>query len=110
MPSNYALNNVTAPVGAPIGVGLPGCSTLAIGQWVYSFNVDVVNSSILWQLQGVALPTGDPQMADWTPFAWVQMTPGSRTLSRNGVTGIRFYAANPTANPQAIVTIEAVCA
>lgn len=106
MPSNYALNNVTAPANAPD----PVLSTLAVGVFVDHFNIDVANAAIFWQLQGVKQPTDPPQMADWSQFAYIQMIPGSRSISRNGVTGIRFYAVNAAASPQAIVTIEAVLA
>lgn len=105
MASNYALNNVTAPSPAPTLA-----STLVVGVFVDHFNIDVTNAAVYWQLQGVALPTGTPQNADWTPFVAVQMIPGSRTISRVGVTGIRFWAVNAAANPQAIVTVEAVVA
>ena len=105
MPSNYALNNVTAPSNAPTQA-----STLAIGVFVDHFNIDVSNAAIYWQLQGVKQQSDPPQMADWSQYAYVQMIPGSRSIARQGVTGIRFYAVVAAATPQAIVTIEAVLA
>jgi len=103
--SNYALNNITAPVNAPTVA-----STIEVGFFLDHINIDVTNAAIYWQLKGIKQPTDPAQMADWSQFAYVQMIPGSRTITRQGITGIRFYAVNAAAAPQAIVTVEAVIA
>lgn len=73
-------------------------------------NVDVANQGIYWSLKQT--DDLDPrQSGSWQPE--VYMAPGSRTLSRAGMVGVRFRAAVPAAqlSPgvlQAVVTVEAV--
>lgn len=71
-------------------------------------NLDVLNQAIYWQLKlGFGAGSGNWEAAE------KKMTPGSRTISRPGITGIRVRAAVPAAQlppgfPQAIVDVEAV--
>jgi hypothetical protein len=108
VPSNYALNQIVAP-DPP---NPTKASTLTVGVFVHHFNIDVLNQGIFWQLQSTPLPTDPPQMGTFQAYAFVYMPPGSRTILRPQVTGIRFYAAMAAASlpagNQAIVTIEAV--
>src|SRR5215471_12054729 len=67
-------------------------------------NIDVYNQSIYWQLK---FPPGNWEGTE------VHMGPGSHSLSRGIVRGIRFRAATPVAQipvgqTQAIVTLEAL--
>jgi len=102
---SYALNAVTAP-------DKPSQNATLQGSGFFSrVNLDVVNESIFWQLLQINNP-GDPyRLATWQQP--VQMIPGSRTLIRWGIVGVRFYAVIPAASlpagtNQAIVTAELV--
>ena len=78
------------------------------GTPIHHFNIDVNNGAIYWQLQKAAYgATGTWESTE------VYMTPGSRSIYRAGVTGIRVRAAIPAASLpagqlQSVVTIEAV--
>lgn len=102
---NAALNNITAPDA------YAQQATLDTGGWVEHINIDVANSAIYWQIKQASRPTDTPGMATWQ--AEVFMPPGSKSLYRGGVTGIRFRAAVlaaqlPAGTAQAQVTVELV--
>ena len=99
----WALNNITAPDA------YNSAQTLLNLNGVSRINIDVANQGIYWQLQrssGTRL---------YTEGSWdteVFMAPGSRSLFRANVTGVRIRAAVPAANlpagsNQAVVTVEA---
>ena len=72
--------------------------------------IDVVNQPIYWQLKRRS--GGSPYAGDWEGVE-VYMLPGSRTIQRSGIVGIRVRAAIPAAQLpagafQAVVTVEAV--
>jgi hypothetical protein len=101
---SWALNNITAPDF------YTDAATLNNLPWPQRINLDVANQAIWWQVSEVdarALYTE----ARWTGETY--MTPGSRTLLRAGLRGIRFRAAIPAAQIpagtyQAQVTAEAI--
>jgi len=100
---SWALNNVTAPDN------YTDAATLQNLPFPTRINIDVTNQAIYWQLQ-TAAGTGLYSEASWG--AEVYMPPGSRSLYRAGVRGIRIRAATPAnqlpaGTPQAQVTIEA---
>lgn len=102
---NSALNAVTAPDQYAT------TATLDTGNWIDHFNLDVANQAIYWQMKQASRPGENPQMASWQ--AEVYMTPGSRSITRPGMTGARFRAATaaaslPSGATQAIVTLEIV--
>lgn len=118
MPS-YSLNNVTAPdiylaagqagvngVGAAVGP-----ATLAFLPILDHINIDVVNGAIYFSLQQTNR-LSSPNSGTFQPETF--MAPGSRTITRVGVVGIRIRAAvlavnlQPTSPGQAQVTVEAV--
>jgi len=101
---NASLNNVTAPDA------YTQAATIDSGMFVDRINLDVANQAIIWQLKESARG-GPPGQASWQ--AEVLMLPGSRTLTRPFVTGLRFRAATLAANlpagaTQAAVTVELV--
>lgn len=99
----WALNNVTAPDQ------YSDAATLQNLNGVTRLNIDVANQAIFWQLK---LPRGSNL---FTEAAWDQevfMLPGSRSLFRPGVVGVRIRAAIPAAHlpvggSPAQVTVEA---
>jgi hypothetical protein len=103
MPS-WALNNVTAPDA------YTQAATLDNLPFPAKLNIDVMNQAVYWQLRQAA-GTGL-----WSEGTWGQeifMIPGSRSIIRAGVRGIRIRAAVLAANLpagqlQAQVTVEAV--
>lgn len=99
----WALNNITAPDS------YQPSSTLANLNGVTRINLDVTNAGIYWQLQ---LTSGTGLYTEGTWDTEVFMASGSRSLFRNGITGIRVRAAIPAAqipagSSQAQVTVEA---
>jgi hypothetical protein len=101
----WALNNITAPdtyTPAATLDNLPGPSTI---------NIDVANQAIYWQLR-LLVGTGLATEGTWSQEIF--MSPGSRSLNRSGVRGVRVRAAIPLATlqaqgaAQAQVTVEAV--
>lgn len=108
--SSWALNNITAP-DAPDSSSTLGGSPGAWLSGITRVNIDCANQAIYWQL---CLSSGPSQL--YTSGSWdqpVYMTPGSRTLIRAGILGVRVWAATPAANlpssvSQAQVTVEAV--
>lgn len=103
--SSWALNNITAPDA------YTAASTLSNLPFPSRINLDVVNQGIYWQLQQAAGPGGLSTSGTWGQEVF--MSPGSRSLRRSGVRGIRVRAAVPAANLpssglQAQVTIEAI--
>lgn len=107
---SWAINNVTAP-DAYTPSGQVGGATLNNLPVLDHINIDVTNQAIFWQLQ-----LTDPVALLETQAAWdqeVYMTPGSRSLYRPGMCGIRIRAALTAASLpagafQAQVTVEAV--
>lgn len=102
---SWALNNITAPDA------YADTSTLANLPFPQRINVDVANQAIYWQLQQASGPTAMSTEGTWGQE--VYMPPGSRTLYRAGVRGIRIRAATPaaslpTGSSQAQVTVEAI--
>lgn len=94
---NYALNNVTTAdqYTAP--------NTLAPLPVLDHVNIDVSNAAIYWQLQQTNDLTSD-RSGSWQTEVF--MSPGSRTLSRAGMVGVRVRSAAPGVPAQA--TVEAV--
>ncbi|HET7047859.1 MAG TPA: hypothetical protein VFI54_06265 [Solirubrobacteraceae bacterium] len=102
---SWALNNITAPDA------YTSASTLQNLPFPGRVNLDVTNQAIYWQLQQASGPTGMNTEGTWQREVF--MGPGSRTLFRAGVRGIRVRAAVPAASlpagaTQARVTIEAI--
>lgn len=101
---SWPLNNQTAP-----DTYTPA-STLDNLPFPTRVNIDVANQAIYWQLKQAS---GSGLSTEGTWGQEVYMTPGSRTLSRTGIRGIRVRAAITAANlpagaTPARVTIEAV--
>lgn len=99
---NAAINALTAPDQ------YDAASTLDTGRFVNWFNIDVYNQAIYWSIKQAA-PRQTPGMAQWGPD--IYMGPGSRTIQRVYVAGMRFRAAIKAANlpagaAQAVVTLE----
>jgi len=92
---SYALNNVTtqdAYTAATTLDLLPPCSRV---------NLDVNNTAIYWS---VKLAVAGTQLGAWGPDVF--MSPGSRTLQRSNIVGIRVRSA--VAGKPAQVTAECV--
>lgn len=117
MPS-YPLNNFTAPdaylpPGATAGNGRGqtcGPATLQQLPPIDHVNIDVANTSIYWSIAQAA-PLDANRAGTWQDETF--MSPGSRTITRQGITGIRVRAAVtasllPASVVQAQVTVEAV--
>ena len=105
--SSWWINNVTAP-DPPNATAL---STLDNLPELDHVNINVVNSAIYYQLKQRDPYVGNELWGAWQPPIF--MVPSQQSLSRDGIVGIRFYAAVATANlpsgaSQAQVTIEAV--
>lgn len=103
MPS-YPLNNVTAPDS------YTQASTVGPGGPYDHINLDVANSAIYWSWFELQTDVGRAS-GSWSPDVF--MPPGSRTIRRPGLGGLRFRAAIAGANlpantQQAQVTVEAV--
>jgi hypothetical protein len=103
MPS-LAINNLTAPDT------YTAASTLYPLPLLDHINIDVQNAAIYWQIAETN-PLTTVLSGAWN--SEVFMIPGSRTLTRGSMVGVRFRAAIPTAQLpvgaiQAQVTIEAV--
>lgn len=102
---NLAINALTAPDNYTTA------STIDTGGWVDHFVLDVANQAIFWQMKQINNAPDKPSLSVWQNE--VQMFPGSRTISRPGLTGARFRAANTAASlpvgvAQAVVTLEVV--
>lgn len=100
-----ALNAITAPDTVSTASTLEGEILLD------HVNLDVINQAVYWQIKQVAQAGYPPQTATWQPEVF--MGPGSRTIDRPGMTGIRVRAAVkaaalPAGSLQAVVTAEAV--
>lgn len=103
MPS-FPINNLTAPDA------YNQASTLYPLPLLDHINIDVYNTSIFWSIAQTSQLSTDLSGA-WQPEVF--MAPGSRTIQRSNVVGVRFRAATPAASlptgqAQAQVTIEAV--
>lgn len=103
MPS-YAINNLTAPDQ------YTQAGTLSPLPLLDHVNLDVANAAIYWSINQTNALTTDLS-GSWQPEVF--MLPGSRTLARVGMVGIRVRAAVkaanlPTGQPQAQVTVEAI--
>lgn len=103
MPS-YALNNLTAPDA------YTQASTLYPLPVLDHINLDVANQAIYWSICETNALTSDLSGA-WQPEVF--MAPGSRTIVRPNMIGIRVRAAVrasqlPVGQPQAQVTAEGV--
>lgn len=101
----WAINNLTAPDA------YSAASTLDNLGGVSSVNLDVVNQAIVWQIKQVTSRSGLFTEGTWQEETF--MLPGSRSIYRAGIRGIRFRASVPAAQlpagaSQAQVTIEAV--
>jgi hypothetical protein len=101
---NWSLNNVTAPDAYSTA------ATLQNLPYPSRINLDVFNQGIYWQLQETH-GTGTFTEATWGSETY--MAPGSRTLLRSNVRGVRVRAAIAAANlpagqSQAQFTLEAV--
>lgn len=99
----WALNNVIAPDA------YSSTATLLNLNSVTRINIDTVNQGIYWQLQRA---TGSGLYTEGSWDQEVFMAPGSRSLFRTGITGVRVRAAIPAASLpagsfQALVTVEA---
>ena len=106
--SSWSLNNITAPDAYTSG---PGGSTLDNLPVLDHVNIDVANGGIFWQLKLAAPGPVAPESGNWDNETF--MLPGSRTLQRRGMVGIRVRAAVPVAQlpagaTQAAVTVEAI--
>lgn len=111
--ASFTLNNVTAPDAYTPGTPTPTqpvVATLDLLPILDHVNIDVVNAAIYWSIKQVS--SSDPVLGgSWQPEVF--QLPGSRTIRRLGIVGIRFRAAIPAAQIpaggfQAQVTIEAV--
>lgn len=101
---SWAINNVTAPDA------YSPTATLDNLPFPSRINLDVTNQAIYWQLKQ-ANGTGLSTEGTWGQEVF--MAPGSRSLYRAGVRGVRIRAAIQAANlsvgsHQAQVTVEAV--
>lgn len=95
--SSWALNNITTPAT------YTAASTLEQLPVLDHVNLDVSNAAIFWQLK-----LTDNSLLE-TMGTWDQevfMLPGSRSLYRPGMVGVRVRSANAALPAQA--TIEAV--
>jgi hypothetical protein len=104
--ANVALNAITAP-----DAYTPASTLGPAGAFADHINLDSVNAGIYWQICQTPNDAATPQLATWQ--AEVYMLPGSRSLTRPGVTGVRVRAAIPAAQlpaggKQAVVTVEMV--
>jgi len=107
---SWALNNITAPDS------YTNTSTLQNLPVLDHINIDVYNAAIYWQPKEVLGATNIGITAPDTLGTWgteVYMTPGSRSIIRPGLVGIRVRAAVLAANlpygtSQAQTTIECV--
>ncbi len=103
MPS-YPLNNITAPDQ------YTPASTLFPLPVLDHINIDVANAAIYWSIaQSNDLTTN--LSGAWQPEVF--MLPGSRSITRLNMVGVRIRAAIPaaqlpTGSAQAQVTVEAV--
>lgn len=101
---SWQLNNITAPDQYALS------ATLDNLPFPTRINLDVSNQAIYWQLKQTS-GSGLATEGSWSPETY--MSPGSRTLFRAGVRGIRIRAAIPAASlpagaSPAQVTVEAV--
>lgn len=95
---SWALNNITVP-------DQPNASSTLINlPFPSKINLDVYNAAILWQLNQVTSPSGLSTEGTWGEPVF--MAPGSRSLFRPGVRGIRIW--NAVAGAPAQATVEAV--
>lgn len=105
--NNWAINRLTAP---DVYGTEPPSGALDYLPELDHINIDVVNQGIYWTLKQVTVTSGKD--GEWSPTE-VFMSPGSRTLTRPGMVGIKIRAAIPHAQlpagaVQAVVTVEAV--
>lgn len=99
----WAMNNITAPDQ------YADASTLENVNGVTRVNIDVANQAIYWQLK-IAGGSGLYSEGSWDQEVF--MLPGSRSLFRPRIQGIRIRAAIPAAQlpaggSPAQVTVEA---
>jgi hypothetical protein len=99
----WALNNITAPDQ------YDDAATIQNINGVTRVNIDVANQAIFWSLK---LAGGTGLYTEGTWDQEVFMLPGSRSLFRPGIVGIRVRAAIPAADlpsgaSPAQVTVEA---
>lgn len=92
---NFALNNVTTTDGYSDPNTLDGLNPCQ------RVNIDVNNAAIYWQIRQSIQET---QIGNWSQEVF--MSPGSRTISRQNIVGVRVRSA--AAGVAAQVTIEAV--
>lgn len=100
---NWALNNLTAPDSYTPQATLDNLPVLD------HVNLDVSNQAIYYQLKITRSLV--EALGDWD--LEVFQAPASRSLYRQGITGVRFRAAIPSAQlpagaSQAQVTLEAI--
>jgi hypothetical protein len=118
MPS-YSLNNFTAPDAylAPGATGTnsraqtTGPATLQMLPLLDHVNIDVANGGIYFSLLLANSLDANASGGSWQPETF--MLPGSKSLTRSGLVGIRVRAAVTGANlaaaaTQAQVTVEAI--
>lgn len=101
---SFPLNNITAPDQ------YAAASTLYPLPLIDHINLDVSNQAIYWSIAQTNDLTTE-MSGSWQ--SEVYMVPGSRTIAREGVVGVRVRAATPAASlpsdaAQAQVTVEAV--
>jgi hypothetical protein len=95
---SWALNNIMSPDA------YTAASTMTNLPFPSRVNIDVSGAAVYWQLQQATSPSGLNTEGTWQQEVF--MTPGSRTLFRSGVRGVRVRSA--VAGIPAQVTIEAV--
>jgi hypothetical protein len=101
---SFPINNLTAPDQYTAASSLYPLPILD------HINIDVTNQGIYWQLAETNPLTTDLS-GSWQPEVF--MSPGSRTITRAAVVGVRFRAATaaaslPAGGAQAQVTVEAI--
>lgn len=101
---NASINKLTAPDA------FTTASTIAPGRAVDHINISVSNQGIFWQLFEYTQPQS--ARAGYNTSE-VFMPPGSVTIDREGICGIRVRAAIaaaslPAGQAQAVVSVEAV--
>lgn len=100
-----ALNAINAPDAYTVQATLDG------GMILDHINLDVINQGVYWQIRQIPQVGFPPQSASWQPEVF--MAPGSRTIDRAGMVGVRVRAATPLASLPAgtlrsVATVEAV--
>jgi len=93
---NAALNNVTTADGYTVA------NSLDTSAFADHINIDVANAAVFWQIKQINRLGENAHMATWQTEVF--MTPGSRSIRRPGVTGVRVRSG--AAGVPAQVTIE----